>query len=162
AKHLATLGLDKGHINGKIMGSNSTLKVACPVEFVVKTVEGTSASEYQLLRLYKKGNRREFRAMTGGIIHAKGGAERTDIPFTPEKVGNRAWRIRLSGLSSGEYGLLPPGVSAASISASGKMYTFEVTEDGMQAASTVHGDDSTRPVSRDANPVAAFSESSIG
>ncbi len=36
--------------------------------------------------------------------------------------------IRLDGLKRGEYGFLPPGVSSASIAASGKMYTFGVIE----------------------------------
>jgi hypothetical protein len=35
----------------------------------------------------------------------------------------------MRGLPNGEYGFLPPGVFSASISASGKMYTFGVAED---------------------------------
>jgi hypothetical protein len=127
-KHVATLGLDKGHVNGKVMNAKSALQLAGPVIFIIKTPEGTSATEYQLLQLDEKENRREFRATTGGVIHSSGGAERNALSFAPEKVGDRVWRIVLKGLAKGEYGFLPPGVSSASLSASGKMYTFGVTE----------------------------------
>ena len=127
-KTLATVGFDKGHVNGKIMHSHSPLQIANPVEFIIRTPEGTSATEYQLLELYVKGNRREFRAMTGGVFHASGGAERTSREFKPEKIGERTWRIQLQNLGRGEYGFLPPGISSASISASGKMYTFGIKE----------------------------------
>jgi hypothetical protein len=129
-KSKVTLGLDKGHVNGKIAKPRSSLRVPSPVVFLVKAPEGTSVTEYQLLRLYKKGNRREFRAITGGVFHASGGAERNDLVFRPEKIANRTWRIRLEDLSVGEYGFLPPGVSSASIASNGKMYTFGVTEGG--------------------------------
>ncbi len=127
-KQAVTLGFDKGHINGKVMKPQSALQVATPVEFVIKTLEGTSVTEFQLLRLYKKGNRREFRAVTGGILHAKGGAERNDLAFTHDKISNRTWHVRLTDLPNGEYGFLPPGTSAGSIASSGKMYTFGVIE----------------------------------
>lgn len=127
-KSMATLGLDKGHVNGKVMRATSRLRTALPAIFIIHTLEGTSASEYQLLQLYEKGDRREFRAMTGGILHASGGAERTNIDFEPEKIAPRTWRIKLQKLTPGEYGFLPPGLSAASISSSGKIYSFGVIE----------------------------------
>jgi hypothetical protein len=137
-KRIATLGLDHGHVNGKIMTDHSPVQLSCPVEFLIKTPEGTSVTEYQLLRLYGKGNRREFRALTGGVIHAKGGAERTVISFRREKISTRVWRIRLSGLEQGEYGFLPPGVAASSIAASGKLYAFGITgEDRGQSSPEV-------------------------
>jgi hypothetical protein len=127
-KSMATMGLDKGHVNGKVSNPKSPLQVTNPIEFLIKTPEGTSVTEYQLLRLDVKDNRREFRAMTGGIIHASGGAERNAMPFQPEKVGTRIWRISPKDLKRGEYGFLPPGMNSASISSSGKMYTFGLTE----------------------------------
>jgi len=118
----------KGHVKGKVMHSTSPFRVTLPTELIIRTPEGTSATEYQLLRLYRKGNRREFRAMTGGVFHASGGAERTTVEFNPEKIAPRTWKVQLDHLEAGEYGFLPPGVSAASISSSGKMYTFGVIE----------------------------------
>ncbi len=127
-KSIATQGLTKGHTNGKVMKAKSALQAPNPFEFIIKTPEGTSATEYQLLRLDEKGNRREFRATTGGIIHSSGGAEKNALEFTPEKIASRTWRIKLADLKKGEYGFLPPGVSSQSISSSGKIYTFGVIE----------------------------------
>jgi hypothetical protein len=129
-KTVATLGLDKGHVNGKIMRPHSPVQLQSPFEFVIKTPDGTSVTEYQLLRLYGKDNRREFRAITGGILHASGGAERNDLSFQSTKIGVRTWRVHIEALDRGEYGFLPPGVSSASIGSSGKMYTFGVAEGG--------------------------------
>jgi len=129
-KQYATLGIDRGHVNGKVMKPRSSVQLSNPIVFLIKTAEGTSATEYQLLRLYEKGNRREFRAMTGGVYHASGGAERNALAFSPEKISSRVWRIQFDHLENGEYGFLPPGFSAMSISASGKLYSFGVSEEG--------------------------------
>jgi hypothetical protein len=107
------------------MKPKSSVQAVNPFEFIIKAQEGTSATEYQLLKLDEKGNRREFRASTGGIIHASGGAEKNALEFTPEKIAPRTWRIKLADLKKGEYGFLPPGVSSQSISSSGKIYTLE-------------------------------------
>jgi hypothetical protein len=125
-KSSATLFIVKGDKNGKVLGNKSRIQASCPLEFLIKTLEGTSVEEYQLLRLHKKSNRREFRSVTGGILHVSGGAQRDEVSFHPEKIGSRTWKIEIHDLPNGEYGFLPPGVDSASISASGKMYTFEV------------------------------------
>src|SRR4029077_187163 len=122
----ATLGIVKGDVNGKIPGPRSAVQLPVPIDLIVRTTEGTSVTEYQLLHLHTKDNRREFRAVTGGVIHQSGGAVRDSPSFQPRKIGERTWEIRLDRLSNGEYGLLPPGISSASISASGKMYTFSI------------------------------------
>jgi hypothetical protein len=127
-KSIATQGLTKGHTNGKIMGPKSAIQAPNPFEFIIKAPEGTSVTEYQLLRLDEKGNRREFRAMTGGIIHASSGSEKNAVEFQSEKIASRTWRIKLADLKKGEYGFLPPGMSSQSISSSGKIYTFGVME----------------------------------
>jgi hypothetical protein len=127
-KSTATLGLDKGHVNGKVSGPRSATRLSNPLEIIVRTLEGTSATEFQLLKLYQKSDRREFRSITGGVFHATGGADRTRLLMTPEKIADRTWRIKLDRLASGEYGLLPPGISSASIGASGKIFTFTVLE----------------------------------
>lgn len=127
-KSFATQGLTKGHVNGKVMKPHSAIQAPNPFEFIIRTPEGTSATEDQLLRLDQKDNRREFRAMTGGIIHASGGAEKNAVAFTPEKIASRTWRIKLADLKKGEYGFLPPGMSSQSISSAGKIYSFGVME----------------------------------
>jgi hypothetical protein len=144
-KSHASLGIVKGDINGRVMRARSPTQMTNPLEFLIKTSEGTSVEEYQLLRLHEKGDRREFRSVTGGILHVSGGAQRDELDFQPEKIGNRIWRIVLRNLPSGEYGFLPPGLASASISASGKMYTFRVVE--ADAANDVqHASQSQQPV----------------
>jgi hypothetical protein len=161
-KSEVTLGLDKGHVNGKIMKPQSSLQVPSPVVFVIKTPEGTSVTEYQLLRLYKKGNRREFRAITGSVLHASGGADRNNLAFRPEKIANRTWRIRLEDLGIGEYGFLPPGVSSQSIASNGKMYTFGVMEGGHPDPSYEPTDLKSGSPSRTASPAVPASVGSVG
>jgi hypothetical protein len=126
-KHAATAGIVKGDKNGKVLKGRSPTQTATPLEFLIKTLEGTSVEEYQLLRLHEKSNRREFRSVTGGILHVSGGAQRDEVAFQTAKIANRTWKVVIRDLPIGEYGFLPPGVDSASISASGKMYTFGVT-----------------------------------
>jgi hypothetical protein len=133
-KSAATLFIVKGDKNGKVIRSKSPTQTTGPLEFLIKTLEGTSVEEYQLLRLHEKSNRREFRSVTGGILHVSGGAQRDEVAFRPEKIGNRTWKIVVPNLPNGEYGFLPPGVGSESISASGKMYTFGVTTENRAQA----------------------------
>jgi len=134
-KTVATLGIVKGDRNGKVVRSKSPTQATSPLEFLIKTLEGTSVEEYQLLRLHEKSNRREFRSVTGGILHVSGGAQRDEVAFQPEKIGNRTWKVVMPNLPNGEYGFLPPGVGSESISASGKMYTFGVIAENRAQAS---------------------------
>jgi hypothetical protein len=125
AKKTITLSIVKGDLNGKVARPRSPLQVSTPLEFLIKTLEGTSVTEYQLLRLHEKGDRREFRSITGGVLHQSGGSERDEVSFDAKKVGAAVWRVRVEQLPMGEYGFLAPGPSTIiSVSASGKMYTF--------------------------------------
>jgi hypothetical protein len=127
-KSFATNGLNKGHVNGTIQGPKSALQVGSDAEFIVKCPEGTAVTEYQLLRLDMKGDRREFRSITGGIIHSSGGAEKNAEKFDYEKVAPRVFRIKLPPLKKGEFGILPPGSTSGNVASSGKMYTFGIIE----------------------------------
>jgi hypothetical protein len=135
-KSMAKAGLDKGHVNGSVAGPHSELKRSAPVfmspdvlEFYVHCSEGGSAAEYQLLHLWGKGDRREFRAVTGGVLHASGGAQDNVVPFEFEKLAPRIYKIKVPTISGGEYGLLAPGaVASANAASQGKIYTFRIVE----------------------------------
>lgn len=135
-KTMATAGLDKGHVNGSIAGPHSNLKLTSPsfmgynaLEFYFHCAEGGSAAEYQLLHLWGKGDRREFRAVTGGVLHASGGAQDNVVSFEFEKVAPRIYKIKVGRLSVGEYGFLAPGaVASANAASQGKIYTFQIVE----------------------------------
>jgi hypothetical protein len=141
-KSMLTGGFTKGHVNATVSGPKSKLQLGTPIEFVVKCAEGVTPSEYKLLKLDEKGDRREFRAVTGGVYHSSSGLEKDAIKFDFQKIAPRTYKIALAGLKKGEYGFLPPGsgsvggtgggasgqtVQGGSMQA-GKLYTFGVIE----------------------------------
>ncbi len=129
-KSFATDGLVKGDVNGHINGK--TAKVICtfPVDLAVYVPEGTAVSEYQLLRLRRNGNNREFRSVTGGVFHSSGGASRDLVNFKSVKLAPRVYQITLDrDAGKGEYGLLPPGaITSSNMASGGKIYAFSVPE----------------------------------
>jgi hypothetical protein len=103
--------------------------VASPVEVLIYAPEGVAITEYQLLRLRDNKGSREFRTVTGGVMHVSGGATRDLVPFEGKKLVNRTYKIVLPNLGAGEYGFLPPGaVTSASSASLGKMYSFRLLE----------------------------------
>jgi hypothetical protein len=117
----------KGHINAKVMGAQSRYQVDPNAEFVIRTPEGVAASEYLLVELYEKDNRREFRLLTGGVVHRSSGAERNATPFTYRKIAPRTYYVMLNNLRRGEYGFLPTHLMNSKDAAFvGKLYSFSV------------------------------------
>ena len=130
-KSFATNGIIKGDINGHIQGPHAKTTLTLPVIFAVYVQEGTSVAEYQLLRLRpSNGQSREFRSVTGGVVHSSGGAARDLVEFESKKIAPRVYQVTLKAdAGKGEYGLLPPGATASSNMASGgKIYTLSVPE----------------------------------
>ena len=129
-KSFASGGLIKGDVNGRINGPHSRNSATTPLEFLIYTAEGVAITEYQLLRLRKKKKAREFRTVTGGVLHASGGATRDLVLFEGAKLASRIYKVILPpNLGAGEYGFLPPGAVASRNSASlGKIYTFRLIE----------------------------------
>ena len=90
-------------------------------------MEGNYASEYQLLRFWEEADRREFRSVTGGVLHASGRAENNVIAFKFDKVAPRTYEVELPNLPVGQYGFLAPGAAAsADLASRGKVYTFRI------------------------------------
>lgn len=129
-KTLATEGIVKGDINGHVEGAHAKISATFPVVLAVYVPEGTEITEYQLLRLRGNSSAREFRSVTGGVIHASGGAKRDSIEFQPTKIAPRLYQITLDpSLGKGEYGLLPPGsYSSSNMASGGKIYTLSIIE----------------------------------
>ena len=91
--------------------------------------EGVGVTEYQLIHLHEQKDSREFRTVTGGVMHVSSGATRDLVQFQGKKIANRTYVIELGDLGAGEYGFLPPGAVLSSSGGSvGKMYTFRVLE----------------------------------
>jgi hypothetical protein len=129
-KSVGTVGIVKGDVNGHVNGNHSKTQLKSPVELLVYTPEGTAITEYQLLRLREQKDSREFRTVTGGVMHVSGGATRDVVPFESKKVATRTYEIVLPNLGGGDFGLLPPASSDATSASGriGKIYSFRLIE----------------------------------
>ncbi len=129
-KSIATDGIVKGDLNGHIKGKMSPLGLKTPLDFLIYMPEGVAVTEYQLLRLRESGDSREFRSMTGGVVHSSGGAQRDEVQFTWKKLAPRMYEIILGPeIRTGDYGFLPPGsMRSSNMASSGSIYSFHVIE----------------------------------
>jgi hypothetical protein len=129
-KTIGTGGLVKGDVNGHVNNEHSQTSLKSPIDPLVYAPEGIAITEYQLLRLRDQKDSREFRTVTGGVLHVSGGATRDIVPFENKKLAPRTYEIVLPNLGSGEYGLLPPASSdpTASSGRIGKIYSFRIIE----------------------------------
>src|SRR5579871_87815 len=129
-KSIASAGIVKGDVNGHIQGAHSRNSAASPVEVVIYAPEGAAITEYQLVHLHEQNDSREFRTVTGGVMHVSGGATRDLIPFEGKKVASRTYRVLLPNLGAGDYGFIPPGAftSVSGAASLGKIYSFRLIE----------------------------------
>ena len=107
AANVFTYGIKSVHWDAFVNGptSNNRVRELRPV-FYLYVPDGSSASDYVLLRLNKKGDRREFQIGTfGGWLGGTSGVERDkEIPFKSDHVGIRIYKVLLnSDLKPGEY-----------------------------------------------------------
>jgi len=129
-KKVGTAGIVKGDVNGHVNGEHSRTALKAPVTLMVYVAEGVAITEYQLLRLRENKDSREFRTVTGGVLHSSGGATRDLVTFESKKTAPRTYEIVLSNPGSGEYGLLPPtsGDSGSGSGRIGKVYSFRLVD----------------------------------
>jgi len=126
-KSTITHGIVKQDRNGHVNGRESKLLLPRPVEFLIYTPEGVDVAEYDLLRFRLNSDNREFRALTGGVFHSTGGAERDEVAFKPVRTAPHTYQFTMDkNTRGGEYGILPPGTG--NVTNGGKIYTFAVTE----------------------------------
>ena len=124
-KTIATAGLKHGDVNGHVPGPGSHTSFATPLEFLIVAPEGVALAEYRLLRLRRNKDSREFRTVTGGLLHSQSGEFRDMLTFDGKKVASHVYEVNFpSTAGPGEYGLLPP----SSNNGSGKIYSFRVGE----------------------------------
>ncbi len=129
-KSMFSDGIVKPDINGHIQGKTSKNVLTFPVILAVYVPEGVDIAEYQLLRLRQNSNNREFRSVTGGVVHSSGGATRDNVEFTSQKIAPRVYQVTLDqSLGKGEYGLLPPGsYTSSNMASGGKIYSISIPE----------------------------------
>ena len=104
--------------------------------------DGSTASDYLLIKLNKKGDRREFQIGSfGGITGGKSGVQRDkEVPFKADHLGIRIYRITLNeDLKPGQYAFFMGTGQSAMMSgakggnrsggvASGRVYDFSIPE----------------------------------
>ena len=126
-KSTVTNGIIKQDKNGHVNGRESKLLLPRPIEFLVYTPDGVDISEYDLLRFRLNSDSREFRVLTGGVIHSTGGADRDEVKFSAKKTAPHTYQFTLGPETPGaEYGILPPGTG--NVTNGGKIYTFAISE----------------------------------
>jgi len=143
AASFATEGIRGQHWDAILEGptSKNHVKDRRPI-FYLYVPDGASAADYALIKLQKKGDRREFQVGSfGGIGGGKSGVKRDkEVSCSSEHVGIRMYKITLNeDLKPGEYAFfMGTGAqsnmssgrvsSSSGGSASGRVYDFNIPE----------------------------------
>ncbi|MGH9747336.1 MAG: hypothetical protein ACRD59_14665 [Candidatus Acidiferrales bacterium] len=143
AASFATDGIRGQHWDAVLEGptSKNHVKDRRPI-FYIYVPDGSSAADYALVKLQKKGDRREFQVGSfGGIGGGKSGVKRDkEVPCSAEHVGIRTYKVTIdSDLKPGEYGFFMGTGSQSNMSsgrvssssggaAGGRVYDFNIPE----------------------------------
>ena len=138
-----TYGMRGQHWDATLNGptSNNHVKDRHPL-FYFYVPDGTDASDYVLIKLEKKSDRREFQIGSfGGVSGGKSGVKKDkEVIFRSEHVGIRIYKITLDGdLKPGEYAFFMGTGTQSSMSsgrvssssggsAAGRVYDFSIPE----------------------------------
>jgi hypothetical protein len=138
-----TNGLRNQHWDAYVDGptSKNVVKERRPA-FYFYVPDGSDSSDYVLIKLNKKGDRREFQIGSfGGITGGKSGVQRDkEVPFKADHMGIRIYKITLSeDLKPGQYAFFMGTGQSAMMSgarggnrsggvASGRIYDFSIPE----------------------------------
>lgn len=124
-----TYGIKKAKFQGTVPGDRSSEELTNPVTIVLRCTDGTAPTEYQLIQLDAKKDRREFTESKVGLMGASGGVDKQAITITFQRIGHDTYKGTVPNLPSGQYGFLAPGALASANGAStGKLYTFGILE----------------------------------
>jgi hypothetical protein len=115
---------------GHIEGGKSPLGLPNGFEILIYAPVGTDGAEYDLLRLRDHKNYREFRTLTGGVLHTTSGPGPDEVDFKPKKLAAQLYTFTIpNDIEKGEYGVLPPGsANQRGFADTGKIFTFSVIE----------------------------------
>jgi hypothetical protein len=144
AGSMFTYGLRNEHWDAYLNDpqSKNVINERQPV-FYIYVPDGASSSDFVLISLEKKGNRREFQIGSfGGITGGKSGVKRDkEIAFTAEHAGIRTYKIKLNAaMQPGEYAFFmgtgqqatmaggQTGGARSGGAAAGRVYDFRIPE----------------------------------
>jgi hypothetical protein len=144
AGSMFSYGLRNEHWDAYLNGpeSKNVINDRQPV-FYLYVPDGTSASDFVLISLEKKGDRREFQIGSfGGITGGKSGVKRDkEVTFTAEHAGIRTYKIKLdAAMKPGEYAFFmgtgqsstmaggQTGGARSGGAAAGRVYDFRIPD----------------------------------
>jgi hypothetical protein len=144
AGSMFTYGMRNEHWDAYLNGpqSKNIINDRRPV-FYLYVPDGASASDFILITLEKKGNRREFQIGSfGGVTGGKSGVKRDkEVAFTSEHAGIRTYKIKLdAAIKPGEYAFFmgtgqqatmaggSTGGARSGGAAAGRVYDFRIPE----------------------------------
>jgi hypothetical protein len=144
AGSMFTYGMRNEHWDAYLNGpqSKNVIQDRLPV-FYIYVPDGASASDFVLISLEKKGDRREFQIGSfGGITGGKSGVKRDkEVAFTAEHAGIRTYKIKLdAAMKPGEYAFFmgtgqsstmaggQTGGARSGGAAAGRVYDFRVPD----------------------------------
>jgi hypothetical protein len=144
AGSMFTYGMRNEHWDAFLNGprSKNIINESQPV-FYLYVPDGTSASDYVLISLEKKGDRREFQIGSfGGMTGGKSGVKRDkEVAFTVEHAGIRTYKIKPNvPMKPGEYAFFmgtgqqatmaggSSGGARSGGAAAGRVYDFRIPE----------------------------------
>jgi len=115
---------------GHLEHGKSPLGLPNGFEILIYAPLGTDGNEYDLLRLRDHKTYREFRTLTGGILHTTSGPGPDEVDFTPKKIAPQLYTFTIpTDIEKGEYGILPPGsANQRGFADTGKIFTFSIIE----------------------------------
>jgi hypothetical protein len=144
AGSMFTYGMRNEHWDAYLNGpqSKNIIQDRLPV-FYIYVPDGASASDFVLISLEKKGDRREFQIGSfGGITGGKSGVKRDkEVTFTAEHAGIRTYKIKLdAAMKPGEYAFFmgtgqsstmaggQSGGARSGGAAAGRVYDFRIPD----------------------------------
>jgi hypothetical protein len=144
AGSMFSYGLRNEHWDAYLNGpqSKNVINDRQPI-FYLYVPDGTSSSDFVLISLEKKGDRREFQIGSfGGITGGKSGVKRDkEVAFTAEHAGIRTYKIKLDvAMKPGEYAFFmgtgqqatmaggSTGGARSGGAAAGRIYDFRIPD----------------------------------
>jgi hypothetical protein len=144
AGSMFTYGMRNEHWDAYLNGpqSKNVINDRQPV-FYLYVPDGSSASDFALISLEKKGDRREFQIGSfGGITGGKSGVKRDkEVAFTAEHAGVRTYKVKVdAAMKPGEYAFFmgtgqqanmaggSMGSARSGGAAAGRVYDFRIPE----------------------------------
>jgi hypothetical protein len=144
AGSMFTYGMRNEHWDAYLDGpqSKNIIQDREPI-FYIYVPDGASASDFVLISLEKKGDRREFQIGSfGGITGGKSGVKREkEVAFTAEHAGIRTYKIKLNAaMKPGEYAFFmgtgqsstmaggQSGGTRSGGAAAGRVYDFRIPD----------------------------------